>query len=198
MKKIGLTGVMGAGKSTVIKILKERGIVVLDCDKINADLLQKGNAGYIELCRVFGDVILDEFKNIARSKMSTYIFADKQLKEKAEHILHPLIKKQIDTVFMQLREEPLVVVEVPLLFEIGWESYFDETWVVACEEDILLTRLQEYRMVSTEEAKKRLAFQMPQETKIKKADVVLYNNADTESLRKEIYVILDKELNKVS
>ena len=190
MKKIGLTGVMGAGKSSVIELLKEQEVIVLDCDKINADLLEKDAKGYNALVACFGTEILDENQRISKQKMSDVIFTNQEHKKQAEAILHPLIKEEIFYQIKQYQDQDIVVVEVPLLFEVHWESFFDEVWVVGCKEEILLERLQQFRHVSLEEAKRRLHAQMPQEEKIAKADVVFYNNSNKENLKRQICDIL--------
>lgn len=190
MKKVGLTGVMGAGKSSVIAILKEQQIPVLDCDQINADLLQKGNKGYAQLVTAFSKAILNEQEELDKQKMSDLIFRNQEKKAQAEAILHPLIKEEIQQQLKQYTSQPLVVVEVPLLFEVHWEDYFDEIWVVASREDILLQRLSAFRHVEKEEALRRLVAQMPQQEKVARADVVFWNNGDIEELRRQIYDIL--------
>lgn len=191
MKKIGITGVMGAGKSSVIEILKESKYTVLDCDRINDELLEKNNEGYQKLVEVFHEDILDENKHIDRKKLSDHIFCDKMKKTQAEAILHPLIQWKINEQLHQHKSEQLVFVEVPLLFEVKWESLFDEVWVVASDEALLLKRLQQHRGVQQEDAKRRLAQQMSQEEKIQKADVVVWNNFDKEHLKQQIYDILN-------
>ena len=85
----------------------------------------------------------------------------------------------------------IAVAEVPLLFECGWQDAFDETWVVAADEDILIARLKG-RGVSEQEARRRLAAQMSQEEKIALCDVVLYNNADRESLKRQVLSCLER------
>ena len=85
----------------------------------------------------------------------------------------------------------IAVAEVPLLFECGWQDAFDETWVVAADEDILIARLKG-RGVSEQEARRRLAVQMSQEEKIALCDVVLYNNADRESLKRQVLSCLER------
>ncbi|MEG0360452.1 MAG: dephospho-CoA kinase [Longicatena sp.] len=190
MKTIGLTGIMGAGKSSVIAILEKHSITVLDADKINANLLCKGNAGYVKLVSVFGKELLDGDANIDKTLMSTIIFQDEQSRLLAEGILHPLIKEEIRKEIEKHKDEKLVVVEVPLLFECKWEAFFDEVWVVACDEDILLERLKQYRKIDEKVARARIAHQIPQCEKIKKADVVFYNNSDKENLKRQIYDIL--------
>ena len=190
MKKIGLTGVMGAGKSSVIEILKEKQIPVLDCDEINRTLQQKGQKGYLQLVKAFSDEILNDQGELDKQKMSNLIFSNKQKKRQAEEILHPLIKEEIGHRISQLSDTAIAVVEVPLLFEVHWESFFDEIWVVASDEEILLERLLKFRHVSKKEAIRRLTAQLPQQEKIKRADAVLWNNGDKEELRKQIYDIL--------
>mgnify|MGYP000270244111 CR=1 FL=1 len=84
-----------------------------------------------------------------------------------------------------------ILMEVPLLFEVHWEDAFDEVWVVACDEELLLSRLKLYRHISKEEALRRLRLQLPQQEKIKRADVVFYNNSDSASLKRQICDILN-------
>ncbi|MFR9254353.1 MAG: dephospho-CoA kinase [Merdibacter sp.] len=129
MKKIALTGVMGAGKSSVIRILKQLDIPVFDCDAINGELLQKGAKGHAALVRTYGDAVLDAQGNIDRSALSDLMFA-KGKKQEVEALLHPLIKQRLLEA-MSACARPLVVAEVPLLFEVGWQDAFDGTWVVA-------------------------------------------------------------------
>ena len=88
-------------------------------------------------------------------------------------------------------KESIVVVEVPLLFEVHWEDAFDEVRVVAWDEQLLLSRLKLYRQMSKEEALRRLRLQLTQQEKIKRADVVFYNNSDSASLKRQICDILN-------
>ena len=192
MKKIGLTGVMGAGKSSVIEILKQKQIPVLDCDAINASLQEKGEEGYTQIIAHFGSGLLDDDGNINKQKMSHEIFKNPLNKTQAEKILHPLIQKRIMQILNDLKKERIVVVEVPLLFEVHWESFFDEVWVVACEEQVLLERLVKYRHVDKEEAKIRLSHQLSQDEKIKRGDVILWNNGNKNDLYQKICAILEK------
>lgn len=192
MKKIGLTGVMGAGKSSVIALLKECNIPVLDCDRINAELLEKGNAGYLALINLYGTNICDTNGNLDKQKMSDLMFNQPHVKKEVENILHPLIKKTIDLKLNELNHD-IAVVEVPLLFEVKWEDAFDEVWVVCCDEALLLERLAKYRGISQAEAKRRLAHQIPQQEKREKADVVLENNGDINQLRLQVLKALGKE-----
>lgn len=193
MKKIGLTGSMGAGKSSVIHILKRQGVTVLDCDRINDELLLPGAKGYTQLLAAFGKRLLDPEQRIDRRQMSCWLFTDVQKKQQAEAILHPLIKAEIAARLQQHEAELLVVVEVPLLFEVRWEAAFDEVWVVACHEATLLERLQMGRGIAPAEAKRRLAYQMPQREKLQHADVVFWNDNDIQELEQQVKDRLQKE-----
>lgn len=184
-KKIALTGMMGAGKSSVIEQLKQMNIAVLDCDEINRDLIRKGADGYRRIIENFGRDVLDERGNIDTAKVSALIFDDPAQKACLEGILHPLIRNAIID-YCAATQERIVVVEVPLLFEVHWESYFDEIWVVVCERETLLYRLEKYRRVPREEALRRLAHQMDEEEKCRNADVILRNDGDKEALRMQI------------
>ena len=110
-----------------------------------------------------------------------------------QYMTQPLPAAQVQ----RLQEEmahcgsEIAVAEVPLLFECGWQDAFDETWVVAADEDILIARLKG-RGVSEQEARRRLAAQMSQEEKIALCDVVLYNNADRESLKRQVLSCLER------
>ncbi len=184
-KKIALTGVMGAGKSSVIAYLTQLQIAVLDCDAINRELIRKGAKGYQAIVKTFGDSILDAQGNLDKQAMSNLIFADEKKRQCLEQILHPMIREEITT-FCETTPKRLVVVEVPLLFEVHWEAYFDEIWVVTCARETLLQRLEVYRHISRKEALKRLSHQMSAEEKCQRADVILSNDGNQEQLQAQI------------
>ena len=184
MTKIALSGVMGAGKSTVIEILKEAGIPVIDCDRINHELLQPGEPGYTALLEKYGSAVLLKNGELQSAALSDLMFGQGE-RENVEHILHPMIKDELMR-RMDACGCTLAVAEIPLLFEIGWQKHFDETWVVACDEQLLLKRLEEGRGIAREEAGRRLSAQLSQQEKIALCDVVLYNNADKEALKEQV------------
>lgn len=183
--KIALTGVMGAGKSSVAALLKEAGITVIDCDEINRDYLRPDALGYQKIVAAFGQGVLNEDRSLNSQALSDQIFTDPRQKQVLEAIMHPLIQ---DEVLRQMAEcnDALVVAEVPLLFESHWETMFDEIWVVRCEEATLLERLQNQRHVSPREARRRLAHQLSQEEKCARAHVVFHNDGDYEALKNQV------------
>ena len=188
---IGLTGTMGSGKSSVLRKVQQMGFPVIDCDSINRNLLMKHAQGYEKIVATFGSVMLDSMENIDVKKMGTYIFSDSDKKKQVEAILHPLIQEQLCN-WIQT-QEGIVLVEVPLLFEVSWQHLFDEVWVVACEEAIALKRLHMYRHIDEEEAKKRIQQQLAQEEKIQKADAVFWNHGNLSHLYEQV----EKEMQRL-
>lgn len=193
VRLIGLTGGIGTGKSTVIDILKKHNMTVFDCDHINHQLLKVGEKGYLAIVQHFGDSFLKEDQTIDVKKMGESMFTNEHCKKQIEALLHPLIlmeiKKKIDTL-----KTDKIVVEVPLLFEIGWEHHFDEVWVVACDQEKRLHRLSKYRHIDAKEAKRRMSHQLSQQIKIDKADYVLYNNTNKKDLESQIIALLEKRV----
>ena len=188
-KVIAITGSMGSGKSKVSELLSQT-YPVIDCDRINEVLLKKGNEGYEELIKK-PYIQLLENGEIDKVAMSQCMFTDFSIKKEVEQILHPLIFSKIDE-WVSQQESFCVFVEVPLLFEIHAQSHFDAVWCVVCDEDIALERLQKYRHVSCEEAKRRLNTQMSVEEKKSKSDVILLNNGSIEELKKQIQIELER------
>ena len=189
-KIIGITGSMGSGKSKVSEILKQW-FPVTDCDGINECLLRKGNEGYCELIQK-PYISLLENGGINKLAMAQVMFADAKIKKEVESILHPLIFLKMNE-WVQQQKSNVVFVEVPLLFEIEAQHRFDEIWCVVCSESIALERLQAYRHISNEQAKARLATQMSVDEKIKRSDVIIYNDDSVEMLEKQIQERIEKE-----
>lgn len=188
-KVIAITGIIGSGKSTVSKLLRERGYLVLDCDQGSRECIKKGSQGYQEMLVAFSELILDTEGNIDRKKVAEIVFSNNEKKKQLESIQHPLI---LNWVYEQcaMSKETLIFVEVPLLFECGWEGYFNESWVVVADEEIVFKRLKQNRTMSDDEINKRLDTQMKSELKIKKADHVIINNGSLMELDQQIDALL--------
>lgn len=185
---IAITGSMASGKSTVMKYLKDKGKEVADCDKINAFLLEKGNDGYLQVVSHFGNDLLVN-GDIDKKKLADLVFSDRNKREQLEAIMHPLILEEIRKLQKQHDE---LYVEVPLLFETGWEAYFDENWLVVSDLKELYQRCFEKRGMRDDLISERLHAQMPIEEKIKKANIVIENNASLDELYKKIDGLLER------
>lgn len=181
---------MGSGKSQVSKFLSSS-YPVLDCDKVNAHLLEKGQAGYQALNQAHL-VVLDQTGNIDKVALSQAMFQSSARKQQVESILHPLILSAMKQ-WAHQQTSSLVFMEVPLLFETHVEFLFDSIWCVVTSKEVALERLQKYRHISPQQANARLAHQMDPQTKIQKSDVVLYNDGTLDDLYKNIQRALKME-----
>ncbi len=189
-KVIGITGSMGSGKSEVKRYLSDF-YPVLDCDKVNALLLEKGQAGYEQL-KNMGILKFDIHMNIDKAELAKYMFSNSEHKELVENILHPLIFEYMNN-WIKEQKDDLVFIEMPLLFEIQAQKYFDSIWCVVTDQNIALSRLQEYRNFTHEQAMARLSHQMDPALKMRQSQVVLKNNGTRQELYKQIQEALQKE-----
>lgn len=188
MVSIGLTGGYATGKSTVAAHLRSLGAVVVDADELAHAAIEKGKPAWEEVVAVFGREILDAGGEIDRRILGRKVFADAGLRAKLEGIIHPRVIAAIRSA----REEAcaagsaVFVAEVPLLFEAGMAREFDRVWVVSAPPEIQ-RRLAMARDGLTEaEVASRLAAQMPLSLKENRADLVLQNDGDRDSLRRQI------------
>lgn len=175
MKKvIGLTGSIASGKSTVSNKLKELGYVVIDCDEIAHKLIKKARPGYYPVVEAFGKEILGAGERIDRQKLGKLIFNDKNLKEKLNQILHPLIKKVVME-DIDYYNEGLIFLDCPLLFETDFHKLCDLTVVVYVNMDTQIHRLMTRDGITFPEALKKIYSQMSLDEKLTLADFVIDN-----------------------
>lgn len=183
--RIGLTGGIAAGKSTVAGYLRTQGVFVLDADEAARAVVEPGSAGLLALVRRYGESILLPDGSLNRKVLGGMIFSDPAERAAVDALLHPRILE-----WMRAREEAYrkehpgepVVWDVPLLIETGLEKEMDEVWLVAAGEEVRAARLMARDGHTREEALARMQSQMPQEEKLPYADVVLENSAAKETL----------------
>ena len=186
---IAISGTMASGKSTVLSYLKQLGYITINCDIINVELQKINEKGYLKIVELFGKDILNDNKEINRKKLAHIIFNDSKKKELLESIMHPLILERINEI---KEKHSFVFVEVPLLYELGWKKYFDEDWLITCDESLCYERCIQDRNMTKEEVKARLDHQMSRELKLEKATVVIENNGNIEELHKKIDLLLER------
>lgn len=190
MLKIGLTGGIASGKSTVSDYFSAQGIPIISTDKITHQLQKKGTDCYQQIINFFGVGILDQEGEINRKQLGKIVFADKKKLEKLEEIIHPAVKEKLAEQFAFLAQKkpelPAVIVEVPLLYEAGWEQLFDEIWVVYVNRDTQIKRLQKNRNLDYSTAVRRIDAQMPLLKKKSKADFVIDNSSTEKDLIKQL------------
>ncbi len=188
MKIIGLTGGIGSGKSTAAKILAEFGAKVIDADKVAHEVFNPGTEGLQKVVETFGKGVLDEVGTIDRKKLGEIVFNNPSALATLNEIIHPraydLTKSRLEEFRMQGTE--VVVLEVILLVEAGWDHLVDEIWVTVATEDTVVKRLQESRGLTKEEILTRIHAQTPNEERIKYADEIIKNDGSYEELKKKI------------
>ncbi len=191
MKWIGLTGGLGTGKSTVAKLLREQGYVVLDADKLAGQVIAQGTPGLKSVIQRFGKDFLLENGELNREKMSQEVFLNSTSLRDLENIIHPLVKVEVlrQKEIERSKGSKLVFYDVPLLFEKNI-SDFDAVVVVACSEENQRAQIQKRNNWSENEINNRLKNQWPLSHKIQKADYVIYNNGTFEDLNLEVIKIV--------
>ena len=183
--RIGLTGGIGAGKSSVLELLEKKDVPVLQADRLGHDLLRE-RAVLREIKKYFGAGVFDEKGGVDRGKLGLEIFADPRKKKFLDGLLHPLVRRRTaQWVARQSKRKPrppFVVVEVPLLFENGFHRWFDRALSVSAPGRVRRRRLRA-RGWSQGEIGRREASQWPQKRKNQKADWVLFNSGTKGKLR---------------
>ncbi len=187
MKVIGLTGGIGTGKSTVARLFREKGIPVIDLDRIVRDLQKPGKDVYKQIVEVFGREILLEDGTLDRKKLGEIVFADPEKRETLNRIVHPAVLEKLkDLLFKyQASGEELVIVEVPLLYELKLENLFDDVILVYAPEEVQLKRVMERDQLSRQEAMNRIKSQIPIEEKKRRATIVIDNSGSLEDTREQ-------------
>lgn len=178
---VGLTGPIGAGKSTVAAMLRELGAKVLDADAIARDELLRGTVGYSAVIQRFGTEVLGEDKEVDRRRLADKVFADPRELEALERILHPRVIARILEA-RRMADGEVLVVEAIKLLGTPLHRACDRTWVVIAPRPTLLTRLAG-RGVTEEDALQRLRNQASDDEFLAAADVVIVNDGDREATR---------------
>ena len=192
---IGLTGGIASGKTTVSNILKDLGLKIINADKIAHELLKKGNKGYERVVNEFGEQILNEDEEINRDYLGKLVFNDEQKRNKLENLTHPLIIDQINEKIKENEDEEHLVIEAPLLYEVGLEDMMDQVWVVYVNRKTQIKRLKNRDDLDLKEAKQRIDAQIPLEEKKEKADIVIDNNGTKQELKEQVKKYWEQELN---
>ena len=187
-KVIGLTGGIASGKSTVGRMLSEQNFPVIDTDRLAKEVVEPEKLALEELVKAFGRKILRDNGTLARHRMLEMILTDAGARQLVENIIHPYVFKRMDQILQQLAASGnnVVIVEVPLLFEAGWQYLFDYVISVVAPESICTKRLAERKKMSIDMASRWMATQIPQEAKAGKSDFVVHNDAGLDELRIQV------------
>jgi dephospho-CoA kinase len=172
---VGLTGPMGAGKSTVAAMLRELGAKVLDADALVHDEQLRGTVGYSAIVQTFGTKVLGEDKEIDRSKLAAEVFGDPARLRRLEQIMHPRVIARVLEARSMLSDDDVLVVEAIKLLDGDLRKACDKIWVVVAPHQTMIERLA-LRGISQREAELRLAQQHTEEEFRKAADAVIVND----------------------
>ncbi|MGG0275413.1 dephospho-CoA kinase [Bacillus rhizoplanae] len=193
---IGLTGGIASGKSTVSQMFQGFHVPVIDADIIAREVVEPGKEAYNEIVTAFGKEVLGENGELDRPKLGSIVFHNEEKRLLLNGIVHPAVRKEMNAQKdIYIREKAqAVVLDIPLLFESKLTGLVDKILLVYVDSETQLTRLMERNNFKEEEAKARIASQMPLEDKITLADEVINNNGTMEETKAQLSHIL-KEWN---
>lgn len=186
MLRIGLTGGIGAGKSTVARELERLGAVVIDADALAREVVAPGTAGLRAVAAEFGDGVLTPDGTLDRAALSRVVFADPHARARLEAITHPLIAVETARRLTDLPEDAVVVHDVPLIVEKSLAGDYDLVVVVGADEEVRLDRLVRDRGMSRQDALARIRAQATDEERRAVADVWLDNSGTPEELLAQV------------
>ena len=193
MKIIGLTGGIASGKSTVSSLLTEHGYAVIDADRIAWQLAEPDNSLWQAYYERYGEKVLNDDRTLNRQAVASVVFQNPAEKLWMDSAAHPMIKAEIQRNLARLiaAGRDVVFLDVPLLYEAGWEYMADTVWVVYADEANQLRRLCQRNGFSEAEAQRRIGAQMPMAEKKRRADVVIDNNGSLEDLSRQVHKLFE-------
>lgn len=199
MLRVGLTGNVGAGKSTVVSLFASWGGTVIDADVLAREVVEPGGTALGEIRAVWGDEVLDASGRLDRAAMRRIVFSDEGARQQLESILHPAIRARFrDRVAeAEVAGGRVVIGVVPLLFETDMAGEFDLVLLVDAPAEMRIERLVAKRGLSAEEARGVAAAQMPAEEKRSRADLIIDNDSDLTVLERRAWETW-KEIQKLS
>lgn len=191
---LGLTGGIASGKSTADEFFKKKKIPIIDSDLIAHKIMEIGQNGYKAVVDYFGTDILNDDQTINRRKLGGIVFNDKAKLKKLNELTHPLVHQEIKQQMARYRanQKKLVVIDVPLLFESGFESLCNGVLVISITPELQIERLMKRNNFTKKEAIARINNQMPLSEKEKRATYVVANTGTIDDLEKKLSDLLQE------
>jgi dephospho-CoA kinase len=183
--RIGLTGGIGSGKSTVSALLAARGAVVIDADRIAREVVEPGTPGLAAVVESFGPEVLTADGSLDRPALAAIVFGDPEARKALDGIVHPLVRARAAELAAAAPEGSVVVHDVPLLVETGQADSYDLVLVVEADPETRVSRLAR-RGLAAEDARARMAAQAADEQRRAVADVVLDNSGTEAELAEQV------------
>ena len=190
---VGLTGGIATGKSTVARMFKRCGAVVIDADQLARDVVRPGKPAWRDIVDVFGRGVLNSNRSINRQALAAIVFGDRRKLRRLERIIHPRVAREQQRITRHIAERSphaVVVYEVPLLFESGAHKRVDKIIVVTADRETQIARLKRRNRLGRQQALRRIKNQMALARKVGLADAVLDGTDDKIALRKEVRRLL--------
>ena len=188
--RIGLTGGIASGKSTVARVLEELGAVVIDADALAREVVGRGTPGLAAVVEEFGPALLTPDGDLDRPAMGRLVFSDEAARRRLEGIIHPLVYERITELEAEVPEDGIAVHDIPLLTENDRAGDFDAVIVVDVPEDVQVARMVRDRGWTEDEARSRIAAQATREQRRAIATYVVDNTGTHEDLRHRVAEVL--------
>jgi dephospho-CoA kinase len=192
---IGLTGGIGAGKSTVTRMLEELGAAVIDADKVGHQIYLPELPAWREIVDTFGTTVLNADRTINRQALGKIVFADPEALRALNRIVHPKMFDRMAELIAELRARggmKAIVVEAAVLIEANWMPLVDQVWVVMASEAVVVDRLAIQRNLTPEQVRTRIAAQLSNDERLKHAHVVIRNDGSIEHVRSAVQQAWDQ------
>ena len=181
MKILGITGGVGAGKSTVLEYLASGyGALIISCDEVGRALQQPGGSCFDGMVSLFGTEVLKEDRSLDREKISRKVFEDKELLERLNGLIHPAVRQEVERLTMEASKEgrPLAVVESAILLECGYDRICDEIWYIHTDIEKRIRRLAISRGYTREKTLRVAGAQKSEEYFREHCSLVIDNSSD--------------------
>lgn len=200
MLRIGLTGGIGSGKSTVAQMFMDRGIPVIDADQVAREVVEPGKPALRRLAEAFGEDILNEDGTLKRAELARRAFVDRTHTETLNSITHPAIEDTVGQRFLDHEEAgtPAVIYDMPLLVDKNLHLEMGLVIVVDVELETRVTRLTESRGLNADDARRRIASQVDDATRLAAADLLIDNNGSLEDLVPQVEKAMEEIRRRVA
>jgi dephospho-CoA kinase len=189
---IGLTGGIGAGKSTVARLLADRGALILDADVAAREVVAPGTEGLAAVRDAFGDAVLASDGSLDRAALASVVFADEKRRAVLNGIVHPRVRAWMSERVAAAPEGTVIVQDIPLLVESGLAGLFELVVVVDASDEVRIARLVRDRGMSGTEAAARIAAQASREQRVAAADLVIGNDGTPQQLSDQVAALWDR------
>jgi dephospho-CoA kinase len=183
---IGLTGGIGAGKSTVTQMLAELGAAVIDADQVGHQIYVPDTPAWQEIVATFGESVLNADRTINRQALGRIVFADPEALRTLNRIVHPKMFDRMAELIAELQAQgsvKAIVIEAAVLIEANWQPLVDQVWLVIASEPVVIGRLAQQRHLAPEQVRTRIAAQLSNEERLKHAHAVIRNDGSLDAVR---------------